>query len=89
MHAAWLIPTLEFRRAAFDQRRPEEKFWLRTSEPANALERLPERDQIFADVVRSDAQELGLKIIMLDGKRTQANIAEEVAAWFGLYARTD
>ena len=53
------------------------------------LSRLLERDQIFVDVVRSDAQQLGLTIIMLDGKRTEANIAEEIAGWFGLQARPD
>jgi len=50
-HAVWLIPTPEFLRAAFAAREDAEAFWLRTTDPASALAKLLQRDEIFADDV--------------------------------------
>jgi hypothetical protein len=77
--AVWLIPTRAFRRAAFARRPAEEQFWLRTSDPATALERLLVRDAMFTDAVARDAARLQFKIIMIDGTREASQVASEVA----------
>ena len=87
-HGAWLIPTPEFRRAAFGKRAEEEQFWLRTSDPASALERLLQREALFGELVMREARELGLKTIAIDGTRTPGDVAEEVADWFRLDVST-
>ena len=83
-HAVWLIPTDEFRRSAFADRPEGSKFWLRTSDPELAFERLLQRDALFGDLVLRDAQALGLRAIEIDGKREAADIAQELARWFRL-----
>jgi hypothetical protein len=44
-----LTPTPGFRQAAFARRRAADAFWLRTSDPHQALADLLERDHIFTD----------------------------------------
>jgi hypothetical protein len=83
-HAVWLIPTPAFRQAAFAVRDRAEAFWLRTSEPNQALGNLLERDRIFTDVVAADAARLGLPTLLLDGGRSIEDTVETLAEQFGL-----
>jgi hypothetical protein len=83
-HALWLVTTPEFRRRAFEQRAEAEQFWCRTSVPAAALERLLERDALFAERVEREARELGLRVIVVDGDRPATAVVAEVEQWFRL-----
>jgi len=83
-HGVWLVPTAGFRRAAFARRTPDQQFWLRTSDPRTALDRLLERDVIFGQGVAKEARELGLRVLSVDGTRSAAELAAEVADWFRL-----
>jgi len=82
--ALWLTTTPEFRRRAFEHRAESSQFWRRTSDPAASLELLLERDALFADQVTREAEELGLKVVLVDGSRPEAALVAEVAEWFRL-----
>jgi len=83
-HAVWLIPTPEFRRAAFATREHAEAFWLRTTDPASALAKLLQRDEIFADDVAAAVERNQGEMRVVDGTATIDDIAEELAERFGL-----
>ena len=64
--AVWLLPTPEFRRAAFESRRPSGPPWTfinETSDPERALANLLERDRMFTDQIRNEACRLRLRVI--------------------------
>lgn len=82
--ALWLTTTPDFRRRAFERRPEASQFWRRSSDPAGSLERLLERDAQFADQVAREAQDLGLKVVMVDGTRPEPVLVAEVAKWFRL-----
>jgi 2-phosphoglycerate kinase len=48
-HAVWLLPTPEFRRAAFASRGSLWEIARKTSDPEKALQNLLERDRMFTD----------------------------------------
>jgi hypothetical protein len=75
----WLVPTPEFRRTVFEERAPDRQFWLNTSQPRVALDRLLRRDAMFADVVAEEARELGLTAVTVDGSRSMSDLADELA----------
>jgi hypothetical protein len=83
--AVWLVPAAPLRRTAFERRPPDQQFWRLTSNPREALDRLLERDELFAQQLAAEAHALGLKVISVDGKRPVADVAVEVAAWFRLH----
>lgn len=83
-HAVWLIPTPSFRQAAFAARDPAEAFWLRTTDPRQALANLLERDRIFGDAIVEDASRNGLHTLSVDGGRTILDTVEELAERFEL-----
>jgi hypothetical protein len=87
--ALWLIATPDFRRRTFEQRAATQQFWRRTSVPAASLERLLERDALFAKQVAREAQELGLKVVVVDGGRPEVALVAEVADWFRLRRAPD
>jgi hypothetical protein len=87
-HALWLSAGPEFRRRTFERRAASRQFWRRTSDPAASLERLLERDALFAEQVTREAQELGLKVVVVDG-RPEGELAAEVADWFRLRRAPD
>jgi hypothetical protein len=82
--ALWLVTTPDFRRRTFERRAEAEQFWRRTSAPAASLERLLERDALFATQVAREARELDLKVVSVDGARPEAALVAEVAEWFRL-----
>jgi 2-phosphoglycerate kinase len=85
LHAVWLLPTAGFREAAFRRRRDAEAFWMRTTDPDRAFTNLLERDRIFTNEIASDAADNDLEALSVDGTRTVDNMAEELAARFGLH----
>jgi 2-phosphoglycerate kinase len=83
--AVWLVPTAEFRQAAFERRRHADAFWMRTTDPDRALTNLSERDRIFSDKIVSDAASNGLEVLYVDGTRPVDSMVEELASRFGLH----
>jgi Shikimate kinase len=55
-HAVWLLPTPEFRRAAFDSRGSTWQIASQTSDPDRALANLLERDHLFTERLRTRTQ---------------------------------
>lgn len=84
-HAAWLLPTTDFRQAAFERRQGADAFWLRTADPDRALTNLLERDRIFSDKIADDVARNGLNSLLVDGSRNVENMAEELNSHFGLH----
>jgi hypothetical protein len=61
--AVWLVPTPEFRRAAFDSRGSTWVIPEKTSDPERALANLLRRDELFSETVRREAVALGGQVI--------------------------
>ena len=83
-HAAWLVPTPQFRREAFLRRRGPEMFWSATSDPNRALANLLERDRMFTDALAEEAAQADLTLLPVDGTRAPDELAAELAARLGL-----
>ncbi|WP_238008640.1 hypothetical protein KZZ52_47470 [Dactylosporangium sp. AC04546] len=77
--AVWLLPTPEFRRAAFEHRGSLWQIAGRTSDPERALANLLERDRMFTDRLRAETAELGLRVIEVDGSLTPDELTDAVA----------
>ena len=74
--AVWLLPTPEFRRAAFESRGSTWTIPNRTSDPQRALANLLARDQLFTEELRAQARASRLQTIDVDGS---VDVAESVA----------
>jgi hypothetical protein len=83
-HAVWLLPTPGFRRAAFGSRGSLGKIARKTSDPEKALHNLLERDRMFTERLREETGRLELRVIEVDIAMTEDDLAERVAAAFGL-----
>ncbi|HYN96132.1 MAG TPA: hypothetical protein VES42_19990 [Pilimelia sp.] len=83
-HAVWLLPTPEFRRAAVESRGSTWAIAGRTSDPERALRNLFERDRMFTERLREEANQLGLPVIEVGTGVTEDDLAERVTAAFGL-----
>ena len=83
-HAVWLLPTPGFRRAAFARRGSLWQIAGQTSDPERALGNLLERDRMFTERLREEAQRLELRVIEVDGTVTEDGLAELVTEAFGL-----
>jgi 2-phosphoglycerate kinase len=83
-HAVWLLPTPDFRRAAFDRRGSTWKIAGRTSDPAKALHNLLERDRMFTERLRAETRRLGLAAIEVDATMTEDELVRRVREAFGL-----
>jgi hypothetical protein len=83
-HAVWLLPSSDFREAAFMRRSPADSFWTRTTDPDGALTNLLARDRIFTNEIESDVARNDFDALYIDGTRTVESVAEELAARFGL-----
>lgn len=81
-HAVWLLPTPEFRRAAFDRRGWE--IPRRTSDPERARHNLLERDRMFTDRLVEETNRLELPVIEIDAGMGEAEVAGQVTRMFGL-----
>ncbi|QTE30496.1 hypothetical protein [Pengzhenrongella sicca] len=83
-HAVWLLPTQDFRRAAFSSRGSSLEIAGKTSDPARALENLLERDRMFTDRLREEATGLGLRVVEVDTTMTEEDLIERVVHALGL-----
>ena len=82
--AVWLLPTPEFRRAAFDGRGTLWEIARKTSDPDRALGNLLERDRMFTEHLYQEARRLDLRVIAVDTTMTEPGLAEQVTEAFGL-----
>ena len=83
--AVWFLPTPEFRRDVFDSRGgPAWGFLARTSDPQRALRNLLERDRQFTDRIKEQTERLDLATIVMSPMMTHDDVAQRVAATFGL-----
>ena len=82
--AVWLLPTPDFRRAAFESRGSIGDIPRKTSAPQRALQNLLERDRMFTDRLREQTGRLGLRALQVDCAVTKESLAEQVAQAFGL-----
>jgi 2-phosphoglycerate kinase len=82
--AAWLIPTSEFRRAAFEARGPAWHGAQATTDPARAMQNLLDRDALFTRRIADEAATLGLTTIPVDGSRSVETLTAQVAAALGI-----
>lgn len=82
--AVWLIPTPEFRRAAFDSRGSTWEIAKKTSKPDQALANLLVRDRIFTDEVAREASALQLCVIKVDVAVSVDELTTRVADQLGL-----
>jgi 2-phosphoglycerate kinase len=76
--AVWLLPTPDFRRAAFESRGSTWAIPNRTSDPERALTNLLARDRLFTEMVRREAESLDLQIVDVDGHLTVDELVREV-----------
>jgi 2-phosphoglycerate kinase len=83
-HAVWLLPTPEFRRAAFENRGSMWAIARNTSEPEIALRNLLERDRMFTERLSEETKCLGLPTIDIDTTMAEDDLAQRVAKVFGL-----
>jgi hypothetical protein len=74
--AVWLLPTPEFRRAAFDSRGSTWTIPNKTSDPQRALANLLVRDRLFTEELRAQARASQLQTVDVDGS---VGVAESVA----------
>jgi 2-phosphoglycerate kinase len=82
--AVWLLPTPEFRRAAFAARGSLWKIVGQTSDPERALRNLLDRDRMFTDHLRRETRSLGLPVIEVDTTTPEDQLLDQVSAVLGL-----
>jgi 2-phosphoglycerate kinase len=85
--AVWLIPTPEFRLAAFESRGTLWSIAQKTSDPQRALSNLLERDRLFTAYLLEMAEETGAPAIRVDSLVAESALENRVAAQFGLRSR--
>jgi hypothetical protein len=83
-HGIWLLPTPEFRRAAFERRGTLWTIAGKTSNPPRALQNLLVRDGLFTERIREQTRRVGLPAIEVDISVTEEALLERVAKQFGL-----
>jgi 2-phosphoglycerate kinase len=82
--SVWLLPTPEFRRAAFESRNTLWNIAGKTSNPERALQNLLVRDRLFTDRLRKETKSAGLPAIEVDTSVTEDALFDRVAKPFGL-----
>lgn len=82
--AVWLIPTPQWRLAAYSRRGSLWDIAGKTSDPERALAKLLARDALFTEEVKREAEALQLRVIEVDGSVDVDGLVREVAGRFGL-----
>lgn len=80
----WLLPTPEFRRAAFESRGELRTIAGRTSNPERALQNLLARDALFTAHLREEIGRIGLLSIEVDESMSEDALVDRVAGQFCL-----
>ena len=80
----WLMPTPEFRLAAFESRGSLWSIAEKTSSPDRALSNLLERDRLFTADLQDMAERAGVPVIHVDGPLAESALERRVATQFGL-----
>lgn len=80
--AVWLLPTPDFRRAAFGSRGSLWTIAGKTSAPERALRNLLERDRLFTERLHGETQRLQLYAIEVDATMTEDDLAGRVTDVF-------
>jgi 2-phosphoglycerate kinase len=83
-HAVWLLPTPEFRKAAFDIRGTAWDMPGKTSDPELALRNLLKRDRLFTERLVEEAKRLELPVIEVDTAMTEDELTRQVTQAYGL-----
>jgi len=81
-HAAWILPTPEFRVRAFEGRGTTWLIAEKTSNPELALHNLLERDRMFTEQLREETKRLGLNAIVVDTPVTEDELVQQVSRAF-------
>jgi 2-phosphoglycerate kinase len=84
-HAVWLLPTPEFRRAAFEHRGSLWTIAGKTSNPERALRNVLERDRMFTERLHTETKRLELPVIEVDTTMTEDELTDRVTELFGLF----
>lgn len=83
-HGLWVVPTEAFQRLHYPQRGAWVQGILQQcDDPDTALHNWMNRDVAFARWVTCEAEARGLRVLTVDGSRTVAQGADDVAAHFG------
>jgi hypothetical protein len=82
--AVWLLPTPEFRRAAFESRGGLWQIAGRTGHPERALRNLLDRNRMFTERLEATAISLGLPIIGVDLAMSEDDLVARVVDSFAL-----
>jgi hypothetical protein len=77
--AVWLVPTPQFRRAAFDSRGSTWDIPRKTSDPKRARAKLLIRDRLFTEEVLREATALSLPVIHVARSLTVEELVDRVA----------
>ncbi len=84
--AIWLVPTEGFKAASM-RRRNKPSFLARVSDPDRARANVEERDRLFAEEVRMQAQAHGVGVYEVDGSRSAEEIATVLADHYAPFFR--
>ena len=86
--AVWLLPTPQFRRAAFEERGSLWSIANRTSDPERALHNLLERDAMFTERLRADVVAAGRPTVEVDVGDEVDEVLDRVSRLLGLGTTT-
>lgn len=78
--AVWLLPTPEFRTAAFDARGIPWAIPAQTTDYRRARRNLLERDRLFTERIRAETARLNLPAIEVDATTTEDTLTAQVSA---------
>ncbi len=87
-HAVWLLPTPEFRSAAFGNRAAAWDIPRKTGNPERARRNLLERDRMFTDRRSEETKRFGLPVIEIGTAMSEDELAGQVTQAFGLRGGT-
>jgi hypothetical protein len=82
--AFYLVPDEAFFRAEYKKRTWAQDRLAETSDPARAFENWMNRDVAFAQVIAGRARAAGYPCVQVDGTKTLARTADDIARHFGL-----
>jgi 2-phosphoglycerate kinase len=82
--SVWIIPTVDFQTEHYAKREWAQHIVEQCDDAQAAFQNWMQRDIDFAKWVRNEAETMGCKVIIVDGKQSIEENAIEIAAHFGL-----